>query len=241
MPWCVAVNCAGRTRSIIGAQALINAGVPNKVVSLANGTMDWLINGYTLQEGAYNFPALPTGAALEKAKASGERLRGRFGLKIISREELAELQADRSRSLYVFDVRTHEEYLAGHLPDSHWAEGGQLVQGFQRWVGTQNARIVLTDSADLVRASISASWLVQINWAAEVYIACRRARRGSRCRTRAAARSPRRCPRSTFLSPAGEAWTRRSATAPRPWSTSTSAPATAPVTFPEPTSPSARG
>src|SRR5262249_22954555 len=28
----VVVNCAGRTRSIIGAQSLINAGVPNKVV-----------------------------------------------------------------------------------------------------------------------------------------------------------------------------------------------------------------
>ena len=35
----VVVNCAGRTRSIIGAQSLINAGVPNKVVALRNGTM----------------------------------------------------------------------------------------------------------------------------------------------------------------------------------------------------------
>src|SRR5262249_16443991 len=30
----VVVNCAGRTRSIIGAQSLINAGVPNKVMAL---------------------------------------------------------------------------------------------------------------------------------------------------------------------------------------------------------------
>ena len=37
----VVVNCAGRTRSIIGAQSLINAGVPNKVVALRNGTMGW--------------------------------------------------------------------------------------------------------------------------------------------------------------------------------------------------------
>ena len=35
----VVVNCAGRTRSIIGAQSLINAGIPNKVVALENGTM----------------------------------------------------------------------------------------------------------------------------------------------------------------------------------------------------------
>src|SRR5262249_6958048 len=39
----VVVNCAGRTRSIIGAQSLINAGVPNKVVALRNGTMGWTL------------------------------------------------------------------------------------------------------------------------------------------------------------------------------------------------------
>ena len=41
----VVVNCAGRTRSIIGAQSLINAGVPNKVVALRNGTMGWTPGG----------------------------------------------------------------------------------------------------------------------------------------------------------------------------------------------------
>ena len=35
----VVVNCAGRTRSIIGAQSLINAGLSNPVVALENGTM----------------------------------------------------------------------------------------------------------------------------------------------------------------------------------------------------------
>ena len=34
----IVVNCAGRTRSIIGAQTLINFGVPNPVVALENGT-----------------------------------------------------------------------------------------------------------------------------------------------------------------------------------------------------------
>lgn len=166
----VVVNCAGRTRSIIGAQALINAGVPNRVVSLANGTMDWLINGYELQEGAYNFPGRPAGAALAKAREAGERLRSHYALQAISKDELAALEADRKRSLYIFDVRTEAEFLAGHVPGSRWAEGGQIVQGIQRWAATQNARVVLTDTADLVRASITASWLVQINWAAEVYI-----------------------------------------------------------------------
>ncbi len=43
----IVVNCAGRTRSIIGAQSLINAGVPNKVVALRNGTMGWHLAGLT--------------------------------------------------------------------------------------------------------------------------------------------------------------------------------------------------
>ena len=37
----IIVNCAGRTRSIIGTQSLINAGVANKVVALRNGTIGW--------------------------------------------------------------------------------------------------------------------------------------------------------------------------------------------------------
>jgi rhodanese-related sulfurtransferase len=164
----VVVNCAGRTRSIIGAQALINAGVPNKVVSLANGTMDWLIEGYELQSGKANLAPLPTGAALEAAKASAERLRKRFELQFIDRAALAGFQheaAEGRRSLYLLDVRDQAEYEAGHYPGSRWAAGGQLVQQVGEWVATQNSRIVLIDSPDHVRASITASWLAQINWA----------------------------------------------------------------------------
>src|SRR5580693_1527226 len=47
----VVVNCAGRTRSIIGAQSLINAGVPNKVVALRNGTMGWNLAGFACDSG----------------------------------------------------------------------------------------------------------------------------------------------------------------------------------------------
>lgn len=168
----VVVNCAGRTRSIIGAQALINAGVPNKVVSLANGTMDWLIEGYELQSGNANLAPLPTGAALEAAKASAERLKQRFELQFIDRTALAGFQheaAEGRRSLYLLDVRGQAEYEAGHYPGSRWAAGGQLVQQVGEWVATQNSRIVLIDSPDHVRSSITASWLAQINWA-DVFI-----------------------------------------------------------------------
>src|SRR6202035_3947960 len=48
----VIVNCSGRTRSIIGAQSLIDAGVPNKLVSLKNGTQAWHLAGYQVLKGA---------------------------------------------------------------------------------------------------------------------------------------------------------------------------------------------
>lgn len=168
----VVVNCAGRTRSIIGAQALINAGVPNRVASLANGTMDWLLDGFELQSGQANLAPPPSGAALEAAKAAARRLEQRFDLKIITRNQLAvferEAQAGR-RSLYLLDVRTREEFEAARYPGSRAAPGGQLVQQVGEWVGTQNSRIVLVDGPDRVRAAITASWLAQINWA-EVFI-----------------------------------------------------------------------
>jgi len=168
----VVVNCAGRTRSIIGAQALINAGVSNPVVSLANGTMDWLIEGLALDTGKANQPPRPTGAALEQAKAAAKRLEARFRVSRIDRAALARFQAESNagrRSLYLLDVRTPEEFEAGHLPGSHSAPGGQLVQQSGQWVGTRNARLVLIDDADGVRAAITASWLVQLNWG-EVHV-----------------------------------------------------------------------
>ena len=41
----VIVNCAGRTRSLIGAQSLVNAGIPNPVAALRNGTIGWALAG----------------------------------------------------------------------------------------------------------------------------------------------------------------------------------------------------
>lgn len=166
----VVVNCAGRTRSIIGAQALINAGLPNKVAALENGTMAWLINGYGLDHGSANFAPKPSAEGLAQARDAAARLTKRFGVRQIDAAELAAFEADKTtRSLYFFDVRTREEFEAGHFPGTYWAEGGQLVQGVDKWVGTRNARIVLVDDAEGVRAAITASWLIQIGWG-EVFV-----------------------------------------------------------------------
>ncbi len=165
----VVVNCAGRTRSIIGAQALINAGVPNRVVSLENGTMDWLIAGLTLDHGRENLPSLPQGRAPQSAAAAAKHLIKRFGLVTIDTDTLHQFQAEASRSLYLLDVRHHDEFAAGHVPGSRSAPGGQLVQQSGDWIGTRNARIVLIDSAPYARAAITASWFAQIGWG-EVFI-----------------------------------------------------------------------
>ena len=76
----IVVNCAGRTRSIIGAQSLINAGVPNKVVALRNGTMGWHLAGLTCDHGKdRRFPAMSSGG-LAWAKAKAAEVARRFGV-----------------------------------------------------------------------------------------------------------------------------------------------------------------
>ncbi|KRE06907.1 hypothetical protein ASE63_23420 [Bosea sp. Root381] len=161
----VVVNCAGRTRSIIGAQALINAGLPNKVVALENGTMAWLFEGYELDHGTLNLAPKPTAAQSEPVRPSIEGLTKRFGLRWIDEARLAGLQAEADRrTLYLFDVRTQAEFEAGHLPGSLWAEGGQLVQGIDKFAPVRNSRIVVIDDELGARAAITASWLVQLGW-----------------------------------------------------------------------------
>ena len=160
----VVVNCAGRTRSIIGAQSIINAGVPNRVVALRNGTMAWHLAGFDLAKGATAHVARPSAAGVAKAKAAAARVAERFAVRTVDRATLDRWRAEsEARSLFVFDVRTREEYEAGHLPDARWVAGGQLVQATDRHVGTLRSRIVLTDD-DGVRATMTASWLVQMGW-----------------------------------------------------------------------------
>jgi rhodanese-related sulfurtransferase len=166
----IVVNCAGRTRSIIGAQTLINAGIPNPVMALENGIMAWLFNGYELTNADDNVAPAPSGVHRAEACAAADRLVAKFGIERIDAATLQRFEAERdSRSLYLLDVRTRAEFEAGHLRSSQWAEGGQLVQGVDKWIATRHARIVLVDDASGVRAASAASWLVQIGWG-EVFV-----------------------------------------------------------------------
>ncbi len=164
----VVVNCAGRTRSIIGAQSLINAGLPNKVVALKNGTMGWHLAGFSLERGNRKHAPAPGSAALARARALAADVAERFGIRVIDRTGLARLSARPDRTVYVFDVRSPEEHAAGHLHGAVSAPGGQLVQATDSYMATRNACVVLVD-AESVRAVMTASWLLQMGWP-EVYV-----------------------------------------------------------------------
>ena len=158
----VVVNCAGRTRSIIGAQSLINAGVPNPVVALRNGTMGFSLAGFTCEHGKEKRAPAPSGVGFAWAKAAAERVARRFGIEHIDRDTLERWRGEAdTRTLYLFDVRDPSEYVAGHVAGALSAPGGQLVQATDQYVGTLGARIVLVDNAT-VRAVMTASWLRQM-------------------------------------------------------------------------------
>lgn len=166
----VVVNCAGRTRSIVGAQTLIDAGIPNPVVSLRNGTMDWLLTGRQLAHGRRTPLPEPGAAALATARERAADVARRAGLRRIDAEELARFVAESAeRTLYRFDVRTREEYEAGHLEAWRWAPGGQLVQATDEYAATRGARIVLADW-DGVRALTTGAWLAQLGWEVFTYV-----------------------------------------------------------------------
>ncbi len=165
----VVVNCAGRTRSIIGAQSLRNAGLPNPVVALENGTMGWELAGLELARGREDALPPPSPAGLARARELAEGVAARFGIQSIDDADLARFAGEAEhRTLYLFDVRSPQEYADGHLAGARSAPGGQLVQATDTYMATRNARIVLLDD-DGVRAVMTGSWLVQMGWP-EVYV-----------------------------------------------------------------------
>jgi len=160
----IIVNCAGRTRSIIGTQSLINAGVTNKVRALRNGTIGWTLAKQSLDHGSSKRGEI---GAIEGGEANARDVAYRAGVQHIGADELAALRAQTDRTLYRFDVRSEEEYTAGHLAGFRHYAGGQLVQEIDMAAPVRGALIVLTDDRR-VRADMTASWLAQMGW--EVYV-----------------------------------------------------------------------
>ena len=163
----IIVNCAGRTRSIIGAQSLINSGIPNPVCALRNGTIGWTLAGLDLVKGASQSFGDITDNDRSKAAASALALLFRAGVARVDAQTVQQWLSETHRNTYVFDVRTPEEFAQGHWPGAVSAPGGQLVQETDHFIGVRGARVVLYDD-DGVRASMAASWLAQMGWQVSV-------------------------------------------------------------------------
>ncbi|MBB3641375.1 rhodanese-like domain-containing protein [Variovorax atrisoli] len=161
----IVINCAGRTRSIIGAQTLINLGLPNPVYALENGTQGWYLNDHTLEHGGTQRYADDSGNT--DLRPAAKALAARFDVPTVNAQTVRQWADDASRSLFLCDVRTPEEFAAGTLPGAQHTPGGQLMQAGDQYFGVRGARLVLFDS-DGVRAPTVASWLRQMGHDASV-------------------------------------------------------------------------
>ena len=163
----VVVNCAGRTRSILGAESLVRAGIPNHVVALENGTMGWELADLTLDHGNDDVTPTPTITGRQQASSATQEVSKRFDVSQITNSTMEQWKSDDSRTLYQFDVRTPAEYKEGHRAGFRNAPGGQLIQATDEYAITRGSRIVLTDD-DLTRATMAASWLMEMGWETHV-------------------------------------------------------------------------
>ena len=164
----IVVNCAGRTRSIIGAQSLINAGVKNPVVALENGTMGWYLAGFKPENGADRIAPAPNKISHQKSLKAAQKLTRDLGIEVITPDKLRDFQSLPDRTVFLLDVRTAEEYETGHLEGAQHAPGGQLVQATDEYVGIKGAILVLYDDYH-TRSHMTASWLKQMGWQ-DVYV-----------------------------------------------------------------------
>ena len=164
----IIVNCAGRTRSIIGTRMLQRMGFSN-VYGLENGTSGWVLAGYELESGAdrVEMPE-PSPEALARAEAYAARLASEDGVRYLDIQGLQARLADRdSENIYLVDVRTKEEYEQGHIADSVWFPGGQAVQRSDDVAVVKNSTIIFVCDR-VARATFAASWYRQMG-VLEVY------------------------------------------------------------------------
>jgi len=160
----VVVNCAGRTRSIIGCEMLRQFGVGNPVYALRNGTMGWRLAGLELDHGAERrSPAGEPPPDVDRRRRRALEMAYRAGVQRAPAEEVRAWLGEDERTTYLLDVRDPREYQQAHLRGAASAPGGQLIQATDQWVGVRRARIVLVDDTE-VRAAACGFWLTQMDF-----------------------------------------------------------------------------
>lgn len=152
----VVIHCAGRTRSIMGTRVLQRMGVP--AVGLKNGTSGWLLAGYELEYGDDRVE-LPEVSAESRnaAEEYAARLAKEDGVRYLDIPGLQRALAKQGQeSVYLIDVRTEDEYQAGHIPGFQWFPGGQAVQRSDDIAVVKNATYIFCCDGK-ARATITAS------------------------------------------------------------------------------------
>lgn len=155
----IVVNCAGRTRSLIGAETLRHLGLPNPVLALRDGTMGWRLAGLALEHGGDRlYPGAPPADRQAALRRQAGEIAGRWQVRLIGTAEAGQWLADPERTTYLLDIRTPEEFAAGHAPGAVHAPGGQLIQTTDHWLGVRGGRVLLLDDSR-IRGVMVALWL----------------------------------------------------------------------------------
>jgi rhodanese-related sulfurtransferase len=159
----VVVNCAGRTRSIIGTAALLRMGLSN-VRALKNGTMGWVLGGLELESPSTRVGPSATDESREDALDIARRIAEEEKIPWISADELADQpRANDGEVTYLIDVRSDGEFRNAHIPKSLNVPGGQAVQRADDFVAVRNGRIIFVSNQS-ARAAMAAYWYRQMGF-----------------------------------------------------------------------------
>jgi rhodanese-related sulfurtransferase len=160
----IVVHCGGRTRSFIGAESLRRMGLPNPIVALENGTMGWQLAGFEPERGATRWAPPVSAKSRAVGEAAAERVAREDNVQFVDAKVVQAALARRAdENVFFLDVRTVEEYEAGHPADAVWAPGGQVIQATDEYVGVRDSMIILTCDG-FVRSVMTASWLQQMGF-----------------------------------------------------------------------------
>jgi rhodanese-related sulfurtransferase len=160
----IVVHCGGRTRSYIGAESLRRMRLPNPIVALENGTMGWELAGLTLERGATRAAPAPGARSRALAEATARRVADEDRIRFVSVDDVRRRWADRTRhNVYLVDVRTADEYAAGHMAGAVWAPGGQAVQATDDYFAVRAASYVFACDGG-ARAVMTAAWFQRMGF-----------------------------------------------------------------------------
>ncbi len=160
----IVINCAGRTRSIIGAQTLINLGIKNNILALENGTQGWYLADLKLDHGAtQKYPEIANPKNLLAQQVRAKALAEKNNVMFVDGVMVERWLTDETRTTFLCDVRSPEEFVRGTIPKAQHTPGGQLVQATDQFIGVRGARLIVFDEEN-VRAPAMASWLAMMGW-----------------------------------------------------------------------------